>query len=332
MSESDISLTTNHFFIECYCLAQGFSMVSQTLQDCSEWYAQLGLTATLQAGSVFIIVLINFLMSATASRIGLFEKRRNVSELETNVSIKLFAGLFLNSVCVLCVVNLNLGAFVSLPAWYEPYAVGRYSDFSCEWYGEVGVSMCLTMMINCINPHFVNLMMIPVTRLKQKLLAHEFQSQEYLIDLFKGEPFILAHRYSQLLCNSWIALLFGPGMPLMYWFAAFQCFSCYWCEKVCFIKVHATPPRYDAGLHKLFLSLLAPSLIFHLIFAIGMYTGPPLNTGGVLMGNVIAEQEDLLQADSTGPTAFPLLHRRHAHSLTRFPSLIHMHSHVRQKN
>ncbi len=27
MSESDISLTTNHFFIECYCLAQGFSMV-----------------------------------------------------------------------------------------------------------------------------------------------------------------------------------------------------------------------------------------------------------------------------------------------------------------
>jgi hypothetical protein len=63
----------------------------------------------------------------------------------------MFLVQFINTGVVILLVNARISE-VSLPETFPVFA-GRYSDFTVDWYKNVGATISLTMFINIFTPH-----------------------------------------------------------------------------------------------------------------------------------------------------------------------------------
>lgn len=87
-------------------------------------------------------------------------------------------------------------------------------------------------------------------------------------------------RYSQIICNIFITMLYSSGMPILYPVLVITVFLTYWIDKyLCNIntwlminlvlRVYKKPPRYDITLAATTRKIIEFSLILH--FAFGFY-------------------------------------------------------------
>jgi len=75
----------------------------------------------------------------------------NKTEEKAASIVKMFLVQFINTGLVILLVNARISE-VSLPAFFPIFA-GRFSDFTVEWYKNVGATISLTMFINIFTPH-----------------------------------------------------------------------------------------------------------------------------------------------------------------------------------
>jgi hypothetical protein len=74
---------------------------------------------------------------------------------------------FINIAVVILVVNMQLvkGRLFG----FLPLFNGKYPDFNSDWYGNVGKTLCLTMLINIFSPHASKLL-LPLINLLSRCL------------------------------------------------------------------------------------------------------------------------------------------------------------------
>lgn len=80
-----------------------------------------------------------------------FQRFLNKTEEKASSIVKMFLVQFINTGVVILLVNAQISE-LSLPEQFPVFA-GRFSDFTVEWYKNVGATISLTMFINIFTPH-----------------------------------------------------------------------------------------------------------------------------------------------------------------------------------
>lgn len=152
-------------------------------------------------------------------------------------TIKMFFVSFLNTGVIILLVNAKITTF-NLPD-YIPIFAGEFTDFTVEWYRIVGSTICLTMIINTISPHTSSVISCFVTGIKRccdrgctcnkrrtkKMLQEDYDS------VYIGPEFIMEIRYSQIISNIFICMLYSSGIPLLYPTLIITTILTYWIDK-----------------------------------------------------------------------------------------------------
>ena len=173
-------------------------------------------------------------------------------------------------------VNANLNLF---PDGF-PILAGEYEDFTIEWYRVVGSTIILTLFLNVFTPHITNFMFNFIRMCKRccdrgchcdKSHTKQILQEDYE-GIYIGPDFLLEFRYSSLLTNIFVSLMFGSGIPILYGAALLSFLFTYWFDKLFYLRVYKTPPRYDKSLISTVRSWINIAFIFHFVFGFWMYS------------------------------------------------------------
>lgn len=80
-----------------------------------------------------------------------FQRFLNKTEEKASSIVKMFLVQFINTGLVILLVNAKISE-IKLPEQFPIFA-GRFTDFTVEWYKNVGATISLTMFINVFTPH-----------------------------------------------------------------------------------------------------------------------------------------------------------------------------------
>ena len=89
---------------------------------------------------------------------------------------------FVNIGVVILIINFNFvdknpdgsdGLFLG----FLPIFNGQFDDFDSEWYGQIGKTLCLTLLINIFSPHASKLT-LPFVKLLKRFHTINFIQQE----------------------------------------------------------------------------------------------------------------------------------------------------------
>lgn len=83
------------------------------------------------------------------------------------------------------------------------------------------------------------------------------------INLYAGPEYLLHAKYSSILTITYIAMLYGAGMPILFPIAAISLFVLFLVEKWAIYYIYKAPPAYDEKLSNKALGVLklAPLLL-----------------------------------------------------------------------
>jgi hypothetical protein len=110
--------------------------------------------------------------------------------------------------------------------------------------------------------------------------------------------FFIHYKYSAILNNVFIAMVFGTSMPLLFPIAAASLMIFYYLETYMLYYAYRRPPEYDVKLNDYVLRKLAWAPFFMLCFSYWMLSNPALN------GRNSDEEEIEVRTDSDVPANF----------------------------
>uniref|UniRef100_H3GHA1 CSC1/OSCA1-like cytosolic domain-containing protein n=1 Tax=Phytophthora ramorum TaxID=164328 RepID=H3GHA1_PHYRM len=254
--------------VECYCknflTSHSFrSMMyesfynSETGEDemlCRTWATTFVTTQVLSIASVLLVVAVNLILARILNGLVAMEKHHTQSSLVVSRVTKVFIAQFCNTALLMLAINANGKYFSASPTSMSTtggFSIGalqvlngEYSDFSAEWYNDVGVALMLTMIINSFSMHAYLLVQYIVLKARRFIdrgysFNHSLTKQDTQRDLetlYRGPKFDLAARYAQSLTSIFIMYMFSAGMPLLHFIGFGAMIMTYWADK--FMLMH----------------------------------------------------------------------------------------------
>ncbi|RLN51945.1 hypothetical protein BBJ29_002933 [Phytophthora kernoviae] len=293
--------------VECYCknflatnsfrsmLYEGFYN-PETGEDemlCRSWATTLITTQVLSTAAVLLVVAVNLILARVLNALVAMEKHHTQSNLVVSRVTKVFIAQFCNTALLMLAINANGNYFSSSETSAETGTSsggfslgslrvlnGEYSDFSADWYNDVGVALMLTMIINSFSTHAY--LLIRYIALKARRFVDRGYSfdhtltrqdtQRDLETLYRGPKFDLAARYAQSLTSIFITYLFSAGMPLLHFIGFAAMMMTYWADKFTFLRIARSPPLYDSKVATAAGSLLPYAVLMHCLVAMWMFS------------------------------------------------------------
>jgi len=156
---------------------------------------------------------------------------------------------------------------------------GVYTDYNANWFQDIGLTIAATAFFNLYYPvieffgfwgirHVYRmidqrsiwpLMPMKNSANKSSTVAKTIQAFE---SVYNGPIFLIHYKYSFILNVSFVAFLYGPGMPFLFPMAFLALFGLYTVERLMIVYVYQKPPMYDSTINQntLYLLSLAPVL------------------------------------------------------------------------
>jgi len=103
------------------------------------------------------------------------------------------------------------------------------------------------------------------------------------IDLYSGPIYFLHYKYSSILNITFIAMMFGAGMPILFPIAAASLTTLYFLEKFMLYYVYQAPPAYDEKLNNAVLGMLTYAPLFLLSFGYWILSNKQIYQNGHLL-------------------------------------------------
>ena len=104
------------------------------------------LSRGLTIGSVSLVAVINILFEAVVKAVARWEHSHTLSVQSATIMSKVFLGIFLNTAFIIVVVNAKI------PGLDHVLTAGQFSRADPQWYGKVGASLTLTMILVRVSP------------------------------------------------------------------------------------------------------------------------------------------------------------------------------------
>lgn len=155
--------------VKLYTLSfEEFSMFNKpdTTRYCGDWLNNFFFQNAMIVGSSLVVVIINIVICTFFDKIVFIEKRHTVNDETMGQFKKITIMQFINIAVVILLVNFD---YLDAPLFgFVPILMGEYRDFSSYWYGQVGKTLCVTLLINIFSPHASKLM-FPLLKLFKRL-------------------------------------------------------------------------------------------------------------------------------------------------------------------
>ena len=278
-SEIQLGLVrSNMKLAHCYCSTLGI-LQQYNINQCRDHLATVSKAAATSYGAGFIVVLINYFFTWLMDRAGEFEKHRSLDEMESSNQVRLFG---------LKIINTGFLVLLYGQQWLQRLVGVRFedeaTDFNVAWYKTGGTSLITVMAINTIVPHVGSFIAYISHRNKLRRLestlsdddkmlkgSQQIYSQEELNEHFKGPPFLLNDRYTQIMVTIYVCWTYAISMPILPIFGMLTCYISYWVDKFMFCNFYCTPPQYSDTMGKASTWWLGlPLLLLHLGMSLWM--------------------------------------------------------------
>jgi len=198
------------------------------------------------------------------------------SEQLTKITNGIFIAQFFNTGILLLLVHANFDE-VGLPFVDKHLFNGPFYDYTEGWYARVGHMIVQTMCINSIMPLGIEFMPIATKWFfqrrdqswkedhTQRLYTTKTSQIYQYMDLYSGPEFLIHFRYSSILNITFVTMMYGLGLPILFPIAAFAYFILYLCARYQVAYTYQMPPALDDLLTKNAINLLIFSPILLLL-------------------------------------------------------------------
>lgn len=177
---------------------------------------------------VVIIVIINTLMQVIFKKLALFEVYDSMTEQFASEVNKIFVAQYINTGLVILLINMKVTNSGIVGTFINDRLGGEYTDFSSEWYSEIGTTICMTMFINVISVPIGILVAVLIKKVlrwcdrgcSSVYTKTKKKKQSQYEALYMGSDFILELRYAQILTNIFVCMTYSTGIPTLYFSTA----------------------------------------------------------------------------------------------------------------
>lgn len=178
-------------------------------------------------GISYLIIGINLILKmatiALITWIGYDTKSVMMSKITNGV----FIALFFNMGILIVLTNAN---FWDVSEALSNVFGGTYYDYSPQWYATIGSTLVSTMLFNAWMPPIYEGIAVGMAwfarskdqgwrccRPKNERVYHTKTTQIYqYLDLYTGPDHIVHYKFSQVLTISYITMLYGLGLPMLF--------------------------------------------------------------------------------------------------------------------
>lgn len=155
--------------MHCFCLSKfgsdpaGFLKIRFESADpsdptpkfyCEDWALSFFTQKFLVFGTSMIVVIINVIFCVIFELISRLEKHHTQNEQTLATFSKITVLQFVNISCIVLLINLTFKGSEDYSLFRAlPVLRGDYSDFTVQWYNNVGATLCVTLTINIVTVH-----------------------------------------------------------------------------------------------------------------------------------------------------------------------------------
>ena len=172
--------------------------------------------------------------------------------------------------------------FVEQGARDGDFFSGVYTDFTSQWFMDIGSLVAQTTAINIIFPLVEFLLFWLIRHLKRmidqrsccpcdrkKTRAKSIMEYEAI---YSGPEFNVHHRLAFVINLIYITFLFGPGCPILFPIALAGLIFNYTSERLRMAYSYTKPPMYDSRLSQHTLNSLGKAPIFYALYSMWLFS------------------------------------------------------------
>lgn len=198
------------------------------------------------------------------------------SEQTRSVKVAVFITQFFNTAILLLLFNANMSE-TSIP-FFSDVLAGEYTDFNNDWYTDIGCTIIKAMIVASVFP-LIEAVMFGSMKFAFKLLDRGFSNdifrsskktvQQY-VDVQTGPEYMIHFRYSAILNFSFVCMMYGVGLPLLFPISLFAYTVLYLVERFCVFYYYKQPPMFDDAMTRNTLRILNWAPLLYCLFGYWM--------------------------------------------------------------
>ena len=258
----------------CWCKEQDYMKLAEkeTFKFCYYYFRRTSLIVVVRIMVSFGIVIVNFFIKFILQTLSKFERASNRNKEQVKIMKRVFYATFINTALVILTVNADFSSMKS-HSWMPGFLFnGEFSDFSREWYPNVGSTIVSTMMINIFSPSWMNMFLLyPLGGCKRKFGIRGCVIQAQANTRFQGAEFDLAIKTSFIVRSIFACFLYSSGMPILNIVCFLILFSLYWIDKFLILRHYQKPPMLNSVLNDEVIKILPFAVALHCGFSLYMF-------------------------------------------------------------
>ncbi len=226
----------------------------------------------------YMIVAINYILRLFIIKLIIFIGKDTESEQTKLITNGVFLVQFFNTALLLLLVNANLD---EQSGFFSIFFSGAVPDFNSWWFSDIGNTLVGAMMFNIYWPVFEFFMWFGYRTLFRQLDKGLFKCdsnktkkitiQQY-VEIYSGPTFFIHYKYSSILNITFVTMMYGLGLPILFPIAAISLLVLYVMEKSMIYFSYRQPPMYDEKLNNNVLSLMTYAPLLFLGFGYWMFS------------------------------------------------------------
>lgn len=198
---------------------------TQTLPICEDFFSDKFKGTIIGYAITGVIIAVNEVLRMAIIALITWVGEDTQSERLTSITNGIFFAQFFNTGLLLLLVNANLTEYG------VTFMAGPYTDYTPDWYADVGATIVRTMVINSFMP-YVNLcvaFILPSLKAYRDSRGDVYKTKQTAMAGFKavyaGSDYVIHFKYSAMLNVVFVTMMYGFGMPILFPVAAFNVFN-----------------------------------------------------------------------------------------------------------
>ncbi|CDW71360.1 UNKNOWN [Stylonychia lemnae] len=297
----------NDKFFTKYSLVDGVRLEDETNSQVQKpicyTYMQDKLLSYILGGIMSLaIVVINFVLRIVLINLIKWIGEDTYSQQLKSITNGIFIAQFLNTGFLMLLVQANLDE-VRFPLGHSVFN-GPFYDFLPLWYTAVGYKITQTMIINSVFPIIefgIDYLFLQFQRIFDRSCGKDtyktkMTNMQQYIDIYSGPEYLIHFKYSGILNVTFVTMMYGLGMPILFPIAAWTYFVLYSLERVLAAYFYQLPPTFDDQMSKNALMKMRWAAIFYLFFGFWMLSSKIVFSN---QHNLIEDIDELMKSGHT---------------------------------